>query len=514
MGAGSGLSWSWAWAGVEAEEDIVPRPMDLPAEVWADVFARLRRPAHLLNAALVCRTFYELALRPLYRDVVFRDPRDFIGSLPSWQTPSLALVPQSLVLSVSAFNDAVFSAHDPSVALVGPDGSVSPAHAGLSDSETATRPPQFFASSALFDRIAAHVGQFSLLTELVFHNAHLPPLIYDLIKSFPRLESLFFYDCFLPAKSKDLTALNVLPSAPITKLALWNVRNEMDHPAASLRYALRLATIPTIRVLHVDWTPESAAFLNTTQAKAELPPIAELAVRMPAQYAWPADINSARTRLIDPLILFLNSVHTVTRLFVANRLPFCALNPNALPLLSTFSGPHTCGLDIATYRNLTHIEFRDDDKKATDVIAVLPDLKEVAPGLESLSLPLRKWDEEIMYPTTDFFPRLKTLKILYDEGHPSEVRIVLIYRVDCPLNVYVYTSTPSSAWAHDSCSSFQTCTPSNSTTLFSATRTRRRPLPAQPHGLPLSPHIATSRPRPTLKTSRFRPLPSCTSRTG
>lgn len=422
MGAGSGLSW--AWAGVEAEEDILlPRSMDLPAEVWADVFARLRRPADLLNAGLACRTFYELALRPLYRDVVFRDPRDFIAHLPSWQTRALALVPQSLVLSISAFNDAVFSVHDPSVAQVSPDGSVNRAQA-LSDSDSQSRPPQFFASPALYDTIANHVAQFALLTELVFHNAHLPPLIYDLIKSFPLLESLFFYDCFLPAKSKDLTALNVLPSAPITRLALWNVRNEMDHPAASLRYALRLATIPSIRVLHVDWTPESAAFLNTTRAKDALPPIAELAVRMPAQYAWPADITSARTRLIDPLILFLNSVPTVTRLFVANRLPFCSLHPDALPHLSTFSGPHTCGLDIATYRNLTHIEFRDDDKKAADVIAVLPDLKEVAPGLESLSLPLRKWDEEIMYPTTDFFPKLRMLKILYDEGHPSEVRLL------------------------------------------------------------------------------------------
>lgn len=424
MGAGSGLSW--AWAGVEAEEDIqVPRSMDLPAEVWADVFARLRRPAHLLNAALVCRTFYELALRPLHRDVVFRDPRDFIAHLPSWRTRALGLVPQSLVLSISAFNDAVFSVHDPSVALVGPDGTVSRA---LAITDTDTRPPQFFASIALYDRIATHVGQFELLTELVFHNAHLPPLIYDLIKSFPLLESLFFYDCFLPAKSKDLTALDVLPSAPITSLALWNVRNEMDHPAASLRYALRLATIPSIRVLHVDWTAESAAYLNTTLAKDDLPPIAELAVRMPAQYAWPADINSARTRLIDPLIAFLNSVPTINRLFVANRLPFCSLQPDALPHLSTFSGPHTCGLDIATYRNLTHIEFRDDDKKAADVIAVLPDLKEVAPGLESLSLPLRKWDEEIMYPTTDFFPKLRMLKIVYDEGHPSEVRADLFDR--------------------------------------------------------------------------------------
>ena len=72
--------------------------------------------------------------------------------------------------------------------------------------------------------------------------------------------------------------------------------------------------------------------------------------------------------------------------------------------------------------NLTHLEFQDNNKKLIDVITVLPDLKEVALGLESLSLPLRKWDKEIMYLTMDFFPKLRKLKILYDEGHLSEVR--------------------------------------------------------------------------------------------
>ena len=78
------------------------------------------------------------------------------------------------------FNKAVFSAHDPSVALVDPDRSASPAHTGLADSDTATRhsPAAFFVPTV---QIPTHVGQFVLLTELVFHNAYLRPLIYDLI---------------------------------------------------------------------------------------------------------------------------------------------------------------------------------------------------------------------------------------------------------------------------------------------------------------------------------------------
>ncbi|KAF8702626.1 hypothetical protein AX14_014394 [Amanita brunnescens Koide BX004] len=109
------------------------------------------------------------------------------------------------------FNKAVFSAHDPSVALVDPDRSASPAHTGLADSDTATRhsPATFFVPTV---QIPTHVGQASPTSD-------------------PDSAS---YDCFLPAKSKDLTMLNALPSAPIARLALWNVRNEMDHLAASL----------------------------------------------------------------------------------------------------------------------------------------------------------------------------------------------------------------------------------------------------------------------------------------
>lgn len=144
-----------------------------------------------------------------------------------------------------------------------------------------------------------------------------------------------------------------------------------------------------------------------------MPPITDLSVRIPAQYAWPADLE-ASTRPAPGL-----STHSSPS---QQSPPFNdSPSPTAsqFPLSTLTPYPVSPSTWVPT---LTHLEFRADNKKSIDVITVLPDLKEVAPGLGSLSLPLRKWDEEIMYPTTDFFPKLRKLKILYDEGHPSEVR--------------------------------------------------------------------------------------------
>jgi hypothetical protein len=231
------------------------------------------------------------------------------------------LVPQSLVLSIFAFNDAMFSVHDPSVTLVGPDGSVS---CTLTITDTDTCLLQFFTSIALYNCIATHVGQFALLTELFFHNAHLLPLIHDLIKSFPLLESLASMTDSSQPSPRTSQPLMFSHRPPITSLALWNVRNEMDHPAASLRSALHLAMIPSIHVFHVDWTPESAVYLNITHAAVQQTPS-----------------RSSQSCLIDPLIMFLNSVPTINHLFVTNHLPFCLLHPDTLPHLSPFSSPHT-----------------------------------------------------------------------------------------------------------------------------------------------------------------------------
>src|SRR6266550_4700550 len=100
---------------------------ELPAEIWGHVFSRILKPADLLRAALVCREFRSIALRSLYRDLIYREPRQFLANLGCWHDP-LALVPESLVLSISYLSDGAFSRYDPSVALVDPDGNVESAH--------------------------------------------------------------------------------------------------------------------------------------------------------------------------------------------------------------------------------------------------------------------------------------------------------------------------------------------------------------------------------------------------
>ncbi|KAK2464680.1 hypothetical protein APHAL10511_003256 [Amanita phalloides] len=406
----------------------------LPPELWARIFSFIPRPSHLLAVSLVSRSFSALAAPALARHLIYTDPRFFLAHVPT--NPAHFLLSTSLVLAISYMNDGLFSRHDPSIALVHLDGNISYAR-GLDPADAPT-PSLFLASPAFYARIARQVAQFSMLTELIFHNAHLPPLVYQLLASFPHLEHLFFYDCFMPVVKPQILGLeglqntensqeDPLPTAPITKLALWNMRNEPDHiphSFSSIRHALRLIAIPTLRTLHVDWTRDSSLAIIAMARQGAVPPVSELSVRMPAQYAWPADLTTARTRLLDPLAAFLGRLPSVTRLSVSNRLPFCAITPDALPLLEAYSGPHTSVMDFANYRNLVHVEFKDEDKKTLNVISVLPDLKRVAPRLETLSLPLRKWTEEIMYPTSDFFPRLKKLKIVYDEDFPTEYTIL------------------------------------------------------------------------------------------
>jgi hypothetical protein len=153
--------------------------MELPTEIWGHVFSRILKPADLLRAALVCKEFHSIAVRSLYRDIIYREPRDFLTNAATWQG-SLTLVPQSLVLSISYLSDSAFSRYDPSVALVDSQGNVDSAHPAANDPDD-PRPPHFFASHALYSRISDHVSRFQVLTELVFHNAHLPPQVYHLI---------------------------------------------------------------------------------------------------------------------------------------------------------------------------------------------------------------------------------------------------------------------------------------------------------------------------------------------
>ena len=99
---------------------------------------------------------------------------------------------------------------------------------------------------------------------------------------------------------------------------------------------------------------ESASYFNYL-ARGVLPPITDLSVRMPAQYAWPADLNMVHARLVNPLIIFLNTVPTIQQLSITNHLPFCSFHPHTLPHLSVYSGPHTSILNVATYCNLTRL---------------------------------------------------------------------------------------------------------------------------------------------------------------
>ncbi|PFH47456.1 hypothetical protein AMATHDRAFT_87710 [Amanita thiersii Skay4041] len=589
----------------------------LPPELWEHVFKRIPRPHDLLHVILTCRAFYQIGVKALYSNIIYRHQAHFRSNRPFWSTvhykkqlkdgrltttsPTQATaaltagmdlamfysIPRTIVVSVpyicpaNARYDTLSlmpmlqnEGNNPNnlppgfPALIGGGGGqqqhhhqpqhqhqqphTQPQHQQPSTNPPAHPPPPppmahllapIFASQGgffnahthlplnflsagdplrpppwMYRMMHAQIKHFSNLTELCFYNAHLPRQMYNTIKAFPALTTLLFYDCILPSPfpgEPEFDGLASLPSAPITRLALWNVKGEFEqmpipNQAAGVAYALRLCAIPTLQEVHVDWNPVTAKYLksltmaaagtkraeemleeevddeegeeeeeeeeqqqqqqpeededaeeetdedsefddseddefgagnhfsgnhnnnhnhhhnNATRASRRLtfPPVDRLVLRMPPTLAWPPDIGTSRRTILDPLNTFLNNVPSVSTLSIINRLPLCTIPPSALPRLETYSGPLSSIINVATGRNLQHLEIRDEDRKVMDVISMLPALRDVAPGLKTLCLPLRKWDDEVLYPTSEFFPELRKLKITYDDGVPSEYTIL------------------------------------------------------------------------------------------
>ena len=128
------------------------------------------------------------------------------------------------------------------------------------------------------------------------------------------------------------------PTALIKGLALWDIRNELDHSSPSIRHALHLAT--------------TASASSTSTAPTNPHPISTVFPHHKSLCPHAGSVRLAcrpQHRLHQacrPLIVVLNTVPTIQRLAIANRLPFFSLHPHALP-----HGPDTSILDIATYRN-------------------------------------------------------------------------------------------------------------------------------------------------------------------
>ncbi|KAK2467631.1 hypothetical protein APHAL10511_000486 [Amanita phalloides] len=76
---------------------------------------------------------------------------------------------------------------------------------------------------------------------------------------------------------------------------------------------------------------------------------------------------------------------------------------SSLPLVDVYSGPHTS--EIIGTSSTSSLGFKDAQRHFGPARL----------GWETLSLLPRKWTEEIMYPASDFFPRLRKLETVNDE---------------------------------------------------------------------------------------------------
>lgn len=280
----------------------------------------------------------------------------------------------------------------------------------------------FYASTALYEVMAQRITAFTMLQELLFHNANIPTIIYDILHSLRNLRHLGFQHCMIPSASEF--QLDWFSSLPITELTMRCIKGDMNHGIRGTQ-ALLLATASNLRILRVDWTVYSAKFFThgytVYNPPYDLPTgLEHLELGLPTSKHWPSELDTSLT-LLNPLASFLTECPHLRQLSLINFVLDVRLSADSLPNLDCFTGPLGTIPSVLNGRRVKNLVISDVDRPYTDYTRyVLPRLGTVK-QLETISFPLRKWDNEILYPITQIFPDLQTLSIEYDLGGPSEV---------------------------------------------------------------------------------------------
>src|ERR1700722_5590932 len=189
----------------------------IPNEMWIHIFERVSRSADLVRVMQTCTRFYALALRVLYKRIVWRDPRHFASNMSFWPSnPTLLTVPTSLVVGISCVPVDLQAGEQ--YALVKLNGTLERFPKSRDPYFTRNSgKPAFFMSSDLNDAMLHRMSTFSHLGELVFQGPFLPESIHHMVHSFPSLRSLHIQNCvFAPS----LTPHPDHSSLPIEELSL------------------------------------------------------------------------------------------------------------------------------------------------------------------------------------------------------------------------------------------------------------------------------------------------------
>ncbi|KAG7444477.1 uncharacterized protein BT62DRAFT_245717 [Guyanagaster necrorhizus] len=376
----------------------------LSNEYWMLIFDQLDT-RDLFNVICTCHKFYRLALRALYRNLLFMDFSHFQQNASFWEgrEDNMFEVPRALVLCALK------------------RGKIDP-----------FSPPCYGRVS--YDVLNRIISYPSLRKVEICASSLSPNTFYSTILRLPHLTRLSLVDNIFdvlsmssPDGEVDFAQFAALPLTHLTLLG--NVAVGPRRHERTRYHFLHLATSKTLRVLRIDWDMESSVFLAKQTLGYDGGPFdmpegletVELCIKSGTSSPPAASPN------ISFLHTFLRqSGHHVKTMKVIGQLDVrFKVSGTVLPKLEEFGGnPWATIAFLHSSRPIKHLHICDIDQQSSNA-ALIPLLSAVAkdkPDLQTLDLFVTIWDLEIMHAIKHLFHDLHDLRIKYQRGGPTEIR--------------------------------------------------------------------------------------------
>jgi hypothetical protein len=440
--------------------------MQLPNELWLRIFEDNTDVLDRYDLSVIvrtCKTFRDLAIKNLYRHLVWKNPISLIYCLGFLRRvrgldEESSVFPRTLTIGVSRMSMNGRSA------IVGEDARILPAQrerlspasqkergdftsfAILESGDTAYdfRIP-LFASAPLYESMLDFTQLLVSLRELIFTHVILPDSIHSLLHRFPNLRTLHLEMCVIPPTFLDEDEEvdhSVLPITELTLRSLYylvDVPHQADQDLTHLHptEVFGLATAQSLETLHIDTTARIFTLFNRPMSPPVPPNLTRLFLHRPKltkNDCRLAGLGPAQRRVHENASLMLSislfltgapNIESISTCFAFSDANFqtqlVPANHFDTKRLREFSGP------IASFtfppltfaRNLRAVHLVDDKS------VFLLNARKFADDfeqLEVLSLQITTpWDDEIALAACSVFPNVLKIRIEYTGSGPNDV---------------------------------------------------------------------------------------------
>jgi hypothetical protein len=449
----------------------------LPNELWVLVFEALNANGDILRVMQTCQLFRDLALRVLYRFLVWSKPGHL--STPFWSLPDemTSHIPISVTVSDCNSNQRLPVAISRQAWYDDDDGANAGAamaihtaathhhhphhhhpwlnlNGNLEEEQNSKKLEQFLFQTKIYEAMAARISKFHNLRSLTFDRATIPNPIYPVIHTLPHLKRIVIKNCqpssytdtgastpaaggggggaatpiptFHSSSSEDDSDSPTHTPPSITSLVLWGTAKDFQSPTS---FVSPLSTFcgPLLRTLRIDWCQSTARFFSLREFARSFPrELKVLEISLPGSKAWTD--GSPLLNLVDPLVAFLRKLKVLRVLRVIGHLPRLASPTPFPPLLETYIGPLEPAAAFVKGGQVKFLKITNEEEKIEGIISFFESLSvssgvpgSVANRLVEIDVRVMKWDMELLYATSQLFPELEKIVISWRQGYIHEV---------------------------------------------------------------------------------------------